>query len=193
MTRPHQFESAVVEAAPAAEAPPVVTAPKAAAAKLELLDGDEIIQLSIKPSLWFIPLVALNVVIAAVVLAVLLGFTMGSGLTPVTILPFHVLCSLVALRVGVGTLQWASRLYVLTNRRVLRFKGVMNVSVAECRLAQINAVELHTPRYGSWLRIGTIQMTSADAKCRPCLWRDVARPQEVHEIVTKAVRKAQSK
>ncbi|MEW6250156.1 MAG: PH domain-containing protein [Planctomycetota bacterium] len=188
MTSPQSFDSVVADATPAVEVRPVA-APKAAA----LLDGDELIQLSIKPSLWYIPLVSLNVVVAAFALALLLAFTMRTGITWTATLPFQVLGAAAALRLAIATLQWASRLYVLTNRRVLRFEGVWNVSVAECRLAQIGHVDLQVAWYSRWLRIGTIAMRSADDACQPCLWRDVARPQEIHEILVRAIRKAQSR
>jgi hypothetical protein len=89
-------------------------------------------------------------------------------------------------------LQWASRLYVLTNRRVLRFEGVLKVSVAECRLKQIGDVDVRPSWLGRGIRLGSIHMRPADEDARAIVWADVARPQEIHELLVRAIRKAQS-
>lgn len=190
MTKPEQLESIIVESAPAAEAPPATSAKTAA--KLKMLDGDEIIQLSIKPSLWFIPLVSLNVLLALTFVAVALGIAMHAGSLTTGPVPFQILAALAALRLGVATLQWASRLYVLTNRRVMRFKGVLNVEVAERRLLNIERVELDAPWYGRALRLASLRMHGSESAGSPLAWDDVARPQEIHEIIVRAIRKVQS-
>lgn len=182
-------ESAVAEAPPAVEATPI-RATKAVA-KLEMLDGDEIIQLSIKPSFWFIPLVSLNWLLATIVPIVAIGFLMSHGWTREGQVGVQVLVAAAALRVGVATLQWASRLYVLTNRRVMRFKGVLMVDVQERRLAKISAVELRAPWYSRVLRLGSIRMSAVNSEVTPLDWDDVGRPHEIHEILERAVRKAQ--
>lgn len=190
MSKPDPVKAVVVEATPAET--PRVAAP-ATAAKLELLDGDEIIQVSIKPSPWFIPLVSFSVIVpiafVAAALAVIMPTASGSHVT----IAFQVLAAVAALRIGIATLQWASRLYVLTNRRVMRFTGVVNVHVTECRLARISAVDLHLPWYARLLRLGSIQMRSEGQKALLLTWDDVARPHEIHELVVRAVRKSQSK
>ncbi|HPM24298.1 MAG TPA: PH domain-containing protein [Phycisphaerae bacterium] len=179
-----------------AESPPAVpgvrVAPAKAAAKLELLDGDEVIQLSIKPSLWFIPLVAAKWVLAMALLAAGVAVVMREGWTREGLIVFQLLIGVAAIRVGVATLQWASRLYVLTNRRVMRFKGILSVDVAERRLAQIGQIKLHIPRYGHALRLGSILMQLAEHDSTPLWWDDVARPHEIHEILERAIRKAQT-
>jgi hypothetical protein len=182
--------SVVAEAPPAIERP-AVAAPQAAA-KLELLDGDEIIQLSIKPSLWFIPLVSAGVLGLVLVLGLALALAMRAGATPMAAMPFQVLGCVAAVRLGVAMLQWASRLYVLTNRRVLRFTGVLKVEVTECRLLKIAGVDVRFAWYGRPLRLGTIQMLSADNHARTVIWDDLARPQETHELLVRAIRKAQA-
>lgn len=179
-----------------AESPPAVpgarVAPAKAAAKLEMLDGDEVIQLSIKPSLWFIPLVAAKWVLAMALLAAGVAVVMREGWTREGLIVFQLLIGVAAIRVGVATLQWASRLYVLTNRRVMRFKGILSVDVAERRLAQIGQIKLHIPRYGYALRLGSILMQLAEHDSAPLWWDDLARPHEIHEILERAIRKAQT-
>jgi len=79
MNEPEPVKSVLAEAPPAVKAAPVAVAK--AAAKLEL-DGDEIIQLSIKPSLWYIPIVSLNVVVATIIVANVFVFFTPVGEQP---------------------------------------------------------------------------------------------------------------
>jgi hypothetical protein len=191
VTRLDPIESAVAEAPPVSERPAALAARPKAAVRLEL-DGDELIQLSIKPSLWYIPLTSANILMLVAVLGVACALAMRAGATPVTVMPFQILACLAAVRIGVAMLQWASRLYVLTNRRVLRFEGVLKVSVAECRLKQIGGVDVRPSWLGRGIRLGSIHMRPADEDARAIVWADVARPQEIHELLVRAIRKAQS-
>ena len=191
MTRLDPIESAVAEAPPVSERPAALAARPKAAVRLEL-DGDELIQLSIKPSLWYIPLTSANILMLVAVLGVACALAMRAGATPVTVMPFQILACLAAVRIGVAMLQWASRLYVLTNRRVLRFEGVLKVSVAECRLKQIGGVDVRPSWLGRGIRLGSIHMRPAEEDARAIVWADVARPQEIHELLVRAIRKAQS-
>ena len=191
MTRLDPIESAVAEAPPVSERPAALAARPKAAVRLEL-DGDELIQLSIKPSLWYIPLTSANILMLVAVLGVACALAMRAGATPVTVMPFQILACLAAVRIGVAMLQWASRLYVFTNRRVLRFEGVLKVSVAECRLKQIGGVDVRPSWLGRGIRLGSIHMRPADEDARAIVWADVARPQEIHELLVRAIRKAQS-
>ncbi len=186
MSDPDRFESAVAEAPSAAQAASTAKA----AAKLAL-DGDEIVQFSIKPSPWFIALVSLKWVLAMALLGAALALAIRGGWTQ-GVVALNVVVGVAALRVAVATLQWASKLYVLTNRRVMQFKGVLNVSVAECRLAKITAIDVDVFWYGHALRIGSIRMKPLDPGSRTLTWDDVAHPQEVHELLVRAIRKAQS-
>jgi membrane protein YdbS with pleckstrin-like domain len=178
-----------VEAPPVVEMTPVASAKTAA--KLEMLGGDEVIQLSIKPSLWFIPLVSLGWLLGVSVLVVALAAGVRGSWAREGLFACQALVGIAALRLAVATLQWASRLYVLTNRRVMRFTGVLSVRVAECPLARISALDLHASPYGRLLRLGTIRMQPVDRNQPPVSWDDVAHPQEIHEILERAIRKSQ--
>jgi hypothetical protein len=167
---------------------PDVTAPLAAGAPaaLELL-GDEIIQLSLKPSLWYIPLVSARWLGCAGVLALGMLVAAQTGWTVATSLGFNLALSLAGLRLGLGTLQWASRLYVLTNRRVIRFKGVFSVASAECPLRDIANVVLVRPGLQRFLPLGNVVMLDRRDGGRTLSWSALARPEEVHELVRRAV------
>jgi tyrosyl-tRNA synthetase len=50
-----------------------------------------------------------------------------------------------AVRVIVGALEWLGRVYVLTDRRVMRLKGVIRIDLFECQLSRIQQVVLTMP------------------------------------------------
>lgn len=182
---PDYFENAVAD---------LVRAPKLRAAKaanIELLDGDEIIQLSIKPAIWFIPLVSLRIVATALAAAVIWAAALSSGVAVGAMWPIHVLVAVAASRLGIATLQWASRLYVLTNRRVLRFKGVVNVNADECRLTRIGGVTVSADWHERLLGIGSVAVHPAEDERHPVTWRCVAHPEEIRDMLIAAIRKSQ--
>jgi hypothetical protein len=197
----------------AAEAPPVVTA-KPAAAALQL-GGDEIIQLSIRPSPWCIALYSIKLVLACVLLAAALTVAVQGQPARPAALALIALVLLALCGILVATLQWASQLYVLTNRRVLRFYGIFSVEVAQCALTQIHAVVRHSTWYHPLLRLGSLhfvtgaqhgghgasisgrlrvlRMLSGEPAGGAGLdWEHVARPGEVHEILARAIQRAQT-
>lgn len=182
---PDHFQNAVADLAPAAE----VRAAKIA--KLNMLGGDELIQLSLKPAIWFIPLMSLRVVVVALGIGIVWAAGMSAGMTAGAAWPFHLLLLLVAGRLGLATLQWASRLYVLTNRRVLRFKGVFNVCADECWLMRISAVTVSAEWYEKLVGIGTVRVHPCEDERHPLAWRGVAHPEEIRDLLTAAIRKAQ--
>jgi hypothetical protein len=177
----------VGEAAPV----PVAVPEKLVVATADLLDDDEIVQLSIRPSPWFV-LIAAGPTLGACALV-------AGGLWWVTAeealfgtLAVYVVLLIALVRVAYATLQWASRLYVLTNRRVIRFRGVLNVEFAQCLLARISAVELRFRWYDHALRLGAIRMPGPAESGIVVHWDHVARPHEIHELLVRAIRKSQN-
>lgn len=189
MNEPEPIPSVVAEASPAAKAPAVGAV---ATAKLELLGGDEIVELSIKPSPWFVFLVSARWLLVLTLMAAALVVALQQGWSREKSVAFQVVVGVGLLRVTIAMLQWASRLYVLTNRRVMRFTGVLNVSVSECLLARIGRADLQIAPYQRTLRLGTIQM-AGNPDGPTVTWDQVAQPQAIHERLVRAIRKAQSK
>ena len=101
-----------------------------------LLDRDEIVILAVKPSLWFVLFVSARwLALAGVVIVLAALFDQPFMLDTLTLVEGAL--ALAAARVGIALLQWASRLYVLTNRRVIRVRGILRVDVFECQLSRI--------------------------------------------------------
>lgn len=188
MSGPGRLDAVAAEAAPAA----LDRIGPAAAAKLDLLDGDEIIQFSIKPSAWYIFLVSARWIGVSLVLGAALTFIVQGRWNVLASVTFQALSLAAVGRVGVATLQWASRLYVLTNRRVLAFKGVMSVEVAQCLLTRVSAADLRVTGGQNLLRLGSIHIVTDREPSAPLIWQHIARPVEVHQLLLNAIRRSQA-
>lgn len=156
------------------------------------LHNDELIEMSIKPSYWYIPIVSVRVAAGAgiVALAALLPSLVQWQALSVLALGLCVL--VVVLRLAVGTLQWASRLFLLTNRRVVKFQGVLEVVYLECALKRVREARLEISSYQKLLGIGTILIVPADESQPTIVWKHIGRPKSVHEKLLRVIRRSQS-
>jgi len=162
-------------------------------ARLELLDGDEIIELSIKPSLWFVAIVSLRFILAVAVVAALIDWTARSSGAPLTSYVAILAVLGAAGRLAVAGLQWASRVYILTNRRVMRMAGVLNVVVDDCRLKLVGGTNLVLAPAPRLLGLGSIRITPSGDGQSPIVWEHVARAGAIYAKLVRAIKKAQSK
>ena len=157
----------------------------------DILEGDEIIQLSIKPSLWFVPLVSANIVVPFLMIAAIAA-AVGTSFewNPVVMLVFKMAIIGTVIRIAFASLQWASRLYLLTNRRVMTFRGVLNVQVSQSPLSRIAEAQLESAWYQGLLGLGAVRMLPRRETDEPLSWTYLARPGEVHELLSRAIRKS---
>jgi len=159
-----------------------------------LLDGGEIIILAIKPSLWFIVFTSIRWLAAMVVVILLsgwLGGWLGGRLHFSSTLIVQGAAVLAAARVGLAVLQWVSRLYVLTNRRIMRLTGILNVDLFECPLTKIQNTYLTLAWYERLTGVGTISFATAGTGGVEASWLNVNNPLELHERVRSAIHRAQ--
>ena len=160
--------------------------------QLEYLRDDEIVQISLKPSRWYILIVPLRDLLLLAVIG--LVFWLLSAQASASVAPFaYALLGLVMLcRIAVASLQWASRLYILTNRRVMRFSGIVAVKVAECRLDRIAHTQLKLSSAQQLLRIGSVVMAADESQADAVNWQHIARPAQVYQTLIRAIRKSQN-
>lgn len=158
-----------------------------------LLDGGEVVHFAIKPSPWFILLVSLRWVAVTVLVAGLAVTDIVTASYRSYLLQLAIL--LAGARLGWATLDWVSRLYVLTNRRVMSIRGVFKVELFECMLDRIQNTDLSMSLGERLLRVGTIAFHTAASGGNggTGLWRIVARPLEVHEKLREAINRARNR
>ncbi len=155
----------------------------------DLLGGDESVIFAIKPSLWFIVFDSANWAIAGLCLIACASWF--AELVTLSESQFmSVVLTVFALRVGLALLRWVSRSYVLTNRRVMRLRGVLKPDIFECPLVNIRNTTLTASFPESLTSLGTITFIIASPEDRLGLWRNVANPQYIHTEVRKAIERA---
>jgi len=153
-----------------------------------LLDGGEVVIFAIKPSPWMVPLSSARVLLVAAIVVVL---AQTAAFSSYRWYLYQAAFWLSAARIGWAVMQWVARLYVLTNRRVMRIRGVFNVELFECALTKIQNTTLTLSLPERLARMGSIRFSTADGG--GASWRMIARPLEVHEKVREAIEKARSR
>ena len=153
-----------------------------------LLGDGEIVLLELKPSLWFVVLVSapLGGLGLLLVLAGKLAWMEQNFPEPGRWLVL-VGAVLIAGRLTWGVLQWLARLYVLTDRRVLRQKGVLTRQIFECRLNKIQNTFVEYTVVQRLMGIGTIHFATAGTRQVEAAWQHIANVGEVHREIQRAV------
>jgi membrane protein YdbS with pleckstrin-like domain len=154
-------------------------------------DGEQII-LAIKPSLWFIVFhSAPLIVIMTLFLIGLRYFFPGEGLSSWSRTIHQVVAAVIFLRLLTSVLLWTSRLYILTDRRILRIKGIFNIDLFECPLVKIQNTFMSLAWYERLLGLGTILFATAGTAGAEAAWQNINQPLEVNELIQKAIIDAQ--
>jgi hypothetical protein len=154
----------------------------------QLLQSGELVLLIVKPSLWFIFLSSLRFI--AVVLILMIASTVldphlpGHNRTYIETGAF-----VLAGRLMWAALQWMGRLYVLTNMRIVRLAGVLNVEVFDCPLRKIARTHVARTIGERILNLGSIEIIPSDVSISPAIWQTVAHPVQVHEQIVAAISK----
>ena len=155
-----------------------------------LADGEGVI-LAVKPSGWFVLLTSLPVMLVAAILTAA-AYAAGDVFPPAIPRPMiGALCLAAAsFRVMAACFQWLGRLYVLTDRRVMRVQGIRRVDVASCPLKKVRRTALSASTGERMLGLGCLDFQRDDGDASDLAWTHLARPAEIEEIVNQAIRRA---
>jgi dephospho-CoA kinase len=154
--------------------------------------ADEHVVLWLHPSPWFIFLRSLWVVILVVLLAAGVRYAAGvADLPQVVEWAGWVGVVIVAGVVVWQTLEWLSRLYVLTDKRMIAVAGVMRQSVTDMPLRNIRNVVIVRSLLDRLLGLGTLGAATAGTSGYEMVWVELDRPTEVMRVVRKAVDESQ--
>lgn len=176
---------------PAESAIPAVVSDQAIPERI-LRDGEQII-LAVKPSAWFILLDSIQTLI---ILGVMAAFVMLIDVVGIY-LPAEIRRGLLmGLLLGIGLtvlfsgFRWLGRLYVLTDRRLLRIYGFVRVSVYECELSRISSVDVIAGLAERIVGIGSLRFEIKDNPYTNPDWINISHVQNVAEEVRAAVSRA---
>ena len=156
----------------------------------QLLQPGEIIVLLLKPSPLYILLAPLKTLFMLVVFTLILVFANSYlyGYTGVGNREWVLLgVVLISLRLAWQFVEWLSRVYVLTDQRVIRVRGVLRVSVFECRLTQVQQTDLTYSIRERLFGLGTIGFATAGTAFTDAFWTMIANPLEVHQKVVATI------
>lgn len=155
----------------------------------ELIQPGEIIILLLKPSPWFILLESLRsvaVVVAGIILALAAtNFFAGLGVRRRDLAAVAVV--ILGVRLFWQFLEWLGRVYVLTDRRIIRVRGVIRIQVFEAQLKQIQHTVTSFSARERLFALGTIGFATAASGMVEVQWRMIDHPLEVHQAVIKAL------
>ena len=146
-----------------------------------LLLPAEAVVFELKPSLWYVAIVSLPIMAAGLALMVLAYFIRELG--PWRYWGLVIGVWVVGLRVAVGFLQWLGRTYVLTDRRILKQHGVINVRVQFAGLEEIDSAFVAQAAFQRLVGIGTLFFRCERSSRDVHTWEHVRRPREVHAHV----------
>jgi hypothetical protein len=173
----------------AAPAPLTAAAPMAALLTRHILQDGEVILLILKPSILFIVLSMLR--FAAVVLIVMIAAKVfderlpGQARTYVEAGIF-----LLGGRLMWSVLQWMSRLYILTDLRIIRLSGVFQLEIFDCPLRKVARTRILRTMREQICRLGSIEIIPSDERLPIGTWQMVSRPILVNEQIVAAVNRA---
>lgn len=187
-----QGSTRVPLAAAASEAPPVASKVTAALTAVPggVIDGGEIVLLAVKPSMWRPIFDSTPWLVTCVFLAVALTWLGRSAPGLSVTATAQVILLLALARVGVAVVRWVPTWYVLTNRRVLEIQGVRSARISACLLVDVRNTYLHHSPGEKMAKLGTIMFVSDSGEKRPLVWQSIAKPDEVHTKIRRAIENA---
>lgn len=157
----------------------------------DLLSDNEHILFAVKPSLWTIAFLSFRtVVIASALILLILVLGPAAHLGRLTTYIVEACAVAVLARVGFAFLQWLSRSYVLTDRRVIRIRGVFTIDIFQCALVKIQNTFLVLTLPQRLLGLGNIEFTTAGTGQVEAVWRHTRHPLKVHHQLILAINKA---
>ncbi|MFP4052313.1 MAG: PH domain-containing protein [Phycisphaerae bacterium] len=176
---------------PAESASPL--APNAALPEKMLSEGEEVL-LATRPSAWSILLTAWPVLLIAIaaggvvmLVASLAEWEQGRYRPIVAVLGI-----LTAAKLFLSSVQWAGRLYIVTNLRLLTAAGTLKPILQEAMLTHVHEVaELRSPlerRLG--LGSVVVETHSDSAGTQETVWLHLAQCTEVRRLIEQAVHQA---
>lgn len=181
------------DARAAEPAPPDTTEPTQARVMMllpaDLLQGGEAVILLLKPSPWYILLESIGVMIVlAVFMAIGLwlqshGYNSSLSGRDLLLLVF----GLGSIQLFWQFLEWLSRVYVLTDQRVIRVKGVLRVQVFETQLRNVQHTHATFSLRERLFGLGSIHIATAGTGDIEASWVMLAKPLEAHRILVQAL------
>ena len=171
---------------------PELAAEQTETALLEgIVSDDEIVILLLRPSVLFVVLSSLGSLTVIAVLTLLLALLAirASWIPWAETQAYGLGAAAAAARLLWQTLSWWCRVYVLTDRRIIRRMGVLRVSLFEAPLRNIQHTSVFMPLRERLCGLGTIGFATAGSDVFDAFWVMVRQPFVVHRAVMDAIQR----
>lgn len=173
------------------DAPAIEAEQPATALPRDLVQDDEVIILLLKPSVLYIVLAPLASVMFLLIIALTLALL--SATVPWVLWSeeqaYALGVILIAARLGWQLLDWASRVYVLTDRRIITRQGVLRVSVFETKLKSIQHTTVFLRIRERAFGLGSIGFATAGSDVFDTFWLMLRNPFAVHRTIVETIRR----
>jgi hypothetical protein len=180
------MSDAGVAAAPAVVPPAAATTSLATLVTRHLLRDGEIIILIVKPSLWTI----LFNCVPAIALALIVMISAGLWSPNHTHIGVEIGLMLVAARAGWAVLNWAGKIYLLSDLRIVRVSGVFSPQIHDIPLRKVARTRLVCGYHERACRLGSIEIIPESDQWPWSVWQTVAKPEEIHETIRRTIARA---
>ena len=186
-TRPGAGKALCAEPSP--DTPPLAQPRVVTLLPAQLLQGGEAIVLLLKPSPWYILLESLRTLLLLVLVCVGVlwvynqGYNVGLSRRDLLLLG----AGLGGVRLFWQFLEWLSRVYVLTDRRVIRVKGVVRVQVFEAPLQRVQHTTTTFSLRERLFGLGSVHIATAGTGATEASWVMLANPLEVHQTLVRTL------
>ena len=149
------------------------------------IPADERVCLATRPSPWFILFHAPGILTSLVLLGSLgVGWSiLGPGALHAGLIATRFALACVVLLLVIGLARWLSRLYVVTERRIIIVAGVLSQSVGDVPLQRIQHATIYRSLLERILGLGTVGIATAGADGAAVRMLMVSRPARVVEVV----------
>lgn len=155
-----------------------------------VLQGGEIIIYACKPSSWYVLMISMPLLVAAVVVTALASISRFYCLSGCEAYVYSLAVMLCLGRLTVACWQWLAKTYILTNYRVLSINGLFRPAVTQLGLTEVKSVMLGTFVQERLVGVGTVFCVPENKQVYSLAWASVAHPKEVADIISEAIRRA---
>lgn len=172
------------------EAPELTAVAPINAIPAGLVEDDEIIILFLRPSPLYIILASLGrLLVIAVITLSLMYIGRRFSLAYIDTIAFGLGVIIGLAQLAWQGLEWWSRIYILTDRRIIRQKGVLRPSVYHTKLRDIKHTSVFQRLRERALGLGSIGFTATGSDVFDAFWVMIRDPFSVHKTVVDAIKR----
>lgn len=160
------------------------------AAMAGILRDDEVVILLLRPSPLYIVLGAVHSILFIIIMTMVLAYLARTFPTVVRWTDTHAFSlgfALIAIRLAWQGLDWWGRVYVLTDRRVIRRSGILRIALFETPLRNVQHTSVFVRVRERVFGLGTIGFATAGSDTYDAFWMMISRPFTVHKIILDAI------